>query len=186
MKKTLLLLVSGLLIACMAGAAMAAGSNIYDAAGTTKLSNIEVSAGGAGTHISYGVNTFSPDYLDHTFYYISAGTGNQIKAEVTPLTSGGSESDITVEYVNHISFVADKDPYVDINNLVVYAADGTEGNKYSIAIPIYVDDKEAGKLVFQAAASAKVTTVPEFPTVALPVAAILGLVFIFGRKKEGL
>ncbi|WP_235271135.1 PEF-CTERM sorting domain-containing protein [Methanosarcina mazei] len=28
--------------------------------------------------------------------------------------------------------------------------------------------------------------IPEFPTVALPVAAILGLVFIFGRKKEGL
>ncbi|MDY9926294.1 PEF-CTERM sorting domain-containing protein [Methanosarcina sp.] len=28
--------------------------------------------------------------------------------------------------------------------------------------------------------------IPEFPTVALPVAAILGLVFIFGRKKDGL
>ncbi|MFY1113362.1 MAG: PEF-CTERM sorting domain-containing protein, partial [Methanosarcinaceae archaeon] len=27
---------------------------------------------------------------------------------------------------------------------------------------------------------------PEFPTIALPIAAILGLVFIFGRKKEGL
>ncbi len=29
-------------------------------------------------------------------------------------------------------------------------------------------------------------SIPEFPTVALPVAAILGLFFIFGRKKEGL
>jgi hypothetical protein len=29
-----------------------------------------------------------------------------------------------------------------------------------------------------------VTSVPEFPTVALPVAAILGLLFIIGRKKE--
>ena len=29
-------------------------------------------------------------------------------------------------------------------------------------------------------------SVPEFPTVALPVAGILGLLFIFGRKKEGL
>ncbi|AKB17601.1 hypothetical protein MSWHS_0738 [Methanosarcina sp. WWM596] len=28
--------------------------------------------------------------------------------------------------------------------------------------------------------------VPEFPTVAAPIAAILGLFFIFGRKKEGL
>jgi len=28
--------------------------------------------------------------------------------------------------------------------------------------------------------------VPEFPTIAAPIAAILGLVFIFGRKKEGL
>jgi hypothetical protein len=30
------------------------------------------------------------------------------------------------------------------------------------------------------------TLIPEFPTVALPVAAILGLVFVFGRKKENL
>jgi hypothetical protein len=30
------------------------------------------------------------------------------------------------------------------------------------------------------------TKIPEFPTVALPVVAILGLVFVFGRKKEGL
>jgi hypothetical protein len=28
--------------------------------------------------------------------------------------------------------------------------------------------------------------IPEFPTLALPIAAILGLVFVFGRKKEGL
>ncbi len=35
-------------------------------------------------------------------------------------------------------------------------------------------------------ASRAISSVPEFPTVALPVAAILGLVFIFGRKKEGL
>jgi hypothetical protein len=28
--------------------------------------------------------------------------------------------------------------------------------------------------------------VPEFPTVALPVAAIIGLVFVFGRRKENL
>ena len=28
--------------------------------------------------------------------------------------------------------------------------------------------------------------IPEFPTVALPVAGILGILFVFGRKKEGL
>ncbi|AKB61302.1 hypothetical protein MSMAP_1317 [Methanosarcina mazei SarPi] len=28
------------------------------------------------------------------------------------------------------------------------------------------------------------TQIPEFPTMALPVAAILGLMFIFGRKKQ--
>lgn len=37
-----------------------------------------------------------------------------------------------------------------------------------------------------AAGTTYVQQVPEFPTVALPVAAILGLVFIFGRRKEGL
>ncbi len=29
-------------------------------------------------------------------------------------------------------------------------------------------------------------SIPEFPTVALPVAGVLGLLFVFGRKKEGL
>jgi len=28
------------------------------------------------------------------------------------------------------------------------------------------------------------TNVPEFPTVAIPVAAVLGLIFVFGRRKE--
>jgi hypothetical protein len=28
--------------------------------------------------------------------------------------------------------------------------------------------------------------IPEFPTVAAPVAAVLGLLFVFGRKKGGL
>ena len=32
----------------------------------------------------------------------------------------------------------------------------------------------------------QLTLVPEFPTVALPVAAVLGLLFMFGRKKEKL
>ena len=30
------------------------------------------------------------------------------------------------------------------------------------------------------------TNIPEFPTIALPVAGVLGLLFVFGRKKEGL
>jgi hypothetical protein len=28
------------------------------------------------------------------------------------------------------------------------------------------------------------TSIPEFPTIALPVAAIIGIMFIVGRKKE--
>jgi hypothetical protein len=35
-------------------------------------------------------------------------------------------------------------------------------------------------------ASTEAASVPEFPTVAAPIAAIIGLFFVFGRKKEGL
>jgi len=39
---------------------------------------------------------------------------------------------------------------------------------------------------FDVSVTTIVKTVPEFPTVALPVAAVLGVLFTFGRKKEGL
>ncbi|RPJ76175.1 MAG: PEF-CTERM sorting domain-containing protein, partial [Alphaproteobacteria bacterium] len=34
--------------------------------------------------------------------------------------------------------------------------------------------------------SREITSVPEFPTVAAPIAGIIGLLFVFGRKKDGL
>ena len=43
--------------------------------------------------------------------------------------------------------------------------------------------EEYGRITFTVVRT-DVTAVPEFPTVALPVAAILGLIFVFGRKKE--
>ena len=39
---------------------------------------------------------------------------------------------------------------------------------------------------FGAASRTVNSNIPEFPTVAAPVAAVLGLLFVFGRKKEGL
>lgn len=42
------------------------------------------------------------------------------------------------------------------------------------------------KDTFQVSAETIMVNTPEFPTVALPVAAVIGLVFIFGRKKDGL
>lgn len=63
-----------------------------------------------------------------------------------------------------------------------------EGATYKVNIGStrQVGTGEISKEFVLTSASTTVSNIPEFPTVALPVAAILGLVFIFGRKKDGL
>lgn len=52
------------------------------------------------------------------------------------------------------------------------------------AVTVLVDNEK--QVIRISGSETSVVNAPEFPTVALPVAAILGLVFIFGRKKDGL
>ena len=55
-------------------------------------------------------------------------------------------------------------------------------NGHRVAVHLRFDDESKGVTVSEG--STFLTDIPEFPTVALPVAAILGLMFIFGRKRD--
>jgi hypothetical protein len=59
---------------------------------------------------------------------------------------------------------------LDSGGYVLAFEDGTDGDYQDIVLEL----------------KGSSLSIPEFPTVALPVAAMLGLLFVFGRKKEGL
>lgn len=98
---------------------------------------------------------------------------------VVPLGGGASASDVTVTIPATVTPTAVS--YTDVGAIKINLnAAAPVGAKYrvtiaggDIEIPI-----EFG------AASRTLESIPEFPTVALPVAAILGLAFVFMRKKD--
>jgi len=189
MKKILLLLVSGLLIACMAGSALAADSYLVNATTNLPITNDDlVRANGDTLSVKFVVTGYTSVNLN-TEYTL----GYDVAA--LPLADPiGKDSDVTVVIIGNPTFTL---PSPIVNN---YRYDGATvfitlngapaGATYLVNIK--ADDQltdENGDIIKQielASSSLGMQAIPEFPTVALPVAAILGLVFIFGRKKDGL
>jgi len=178
MKKILLLIVSGLLITCMAGSAMAEGMNLLSDAPTTEDgSTIQAVSG-------------STIYLDTQFWGYPSGTQYNYVSGTAKITKPGetkrvaTEDEVSVLFVRPSFLPTDADP---IDNSVVKVTIGPEslvpvGSNIVVTV-VGADNNECD---IELKAVQRITTVPEFPTIALPVAAILGLVFIFGRRKEGL
>lgn len=175
MKKISLLIVSGLLIACMAGSAMAIEVEIWNngAESSEILKIIPQSVnyydlkviGGLGddvTYSAYGVKIKLPNgnYVDAQPDQVLVSFERNLFT--TPTSDSGNDN-------------------LDPGVLKITLGDIPIGS--SIIFNVQVDNTVVP--IF-ATASRRIATVPEFPTVALPVAAILGLVFIFGRKKDGL
>jgi hypothetical protein len=61
----------------------------------------------------------------------------------------------------------------------IQAASGTEGNDYIL----FYKDVQSG-ISDRASASVRATSIPEFTTIMAPIAAILGLLFFFNRRKQ--
>jgi hypothetical protein len=167
----------------MAGSAMAAGSRLVNETGSAvDQINLTASDSTVSDYVILGYQvTGISGYVPTTFSY---GIPS-----VTVMSGSGDEDDITVEYLNHNSFyVSSGDSYIDPANIkITLSADSEDtGTRYNVKIPVSVGGTSTTATFEIAASSTIVTGVPEFPTVALPIAAVIGLVFIFGRKKEGL
>lgn len=176
MKKILLLIVSGLLIACMAGSAMAEGMNL--------LSDAPVTEDGASIQAVPG----NAIYLSTQFYGYPSGVQYDYASASAKITKpneakrAATTDEVSVSFVRTSFIPTTVDP---IDDLVVKVTIGPEslvpvGSSIVVTV-IGADSKDCD---IELKAVQRITTVPEFPTVALPIAAILGLVFIFGRKKE--
>lgn len=173
MKKILLLLISSLLIASMAGSAMALPYDafLWNEAGTgASPSDIDLAPGQSKVLSYHGENINSLAFGVPLRY--------SYDVDVKP-GSSGSEDDIIVSF-SHDSFVPTGPLSTDVGVITVTNVKGPVGAQYLVKVSAGEDGIEFGM------ASRTVNSIPEFPTVALPVAAILGLVFVFGRKKDGL
>ena len=188
MKKMILLIVSGLLIACMAGSAMAnpAGSDLrYHNGGSVTDLNLK-----PGDSIT----------VDYVISGLAANTESDVWTFATPIVTlpfpvpaitGAVPSDIQVTFPKGTSFTPTTActinglEYTLENGITITNVAGKEGQTYKLQI-----DTNSAITGQHASDSAtvyeNVKSIPEFPTVALPVAGVLGLLFVFGRKKEGL
>jgi hypothetical protein len=172
MKKILLLIVSGLLIACMAGSAMASVSLDLGTRQVDLAENDPVTVSLSATASPYYKMVLTlPDGVSG---YILPDSGSPIPtfASLTGPTSGYQFFEITDAQANIY------------HTGKLYLSGSKEGE---VSVSVYEGTSTEPSATWTLRAYSTVDTkIPEFPTVALPVAAILGLVFIFGRKKEGL
>jgi hypothetical protein len=175
MKKMLLILVSGLLILCMAGSAMANPFNpaILNEAGTADAPNPINLAPGQSIVLSFqGTSIASAAF----------GTDLPYSYSVTPL-NGGSAGDISVAF-SHTNFKPTAATYTD-TGVITLTNNAPVGKTFRVSISAGVETGNGATIEF-GTASRNISSVPEFPTVAAPIAGIIGLLFVFGRRKEGL
>ncbi|WP_197082072.1 PEF-CTERM sorting domain-containing protein [Methanosarcina siciliae] len=160
----------------MAGSAMAFSAQIYTSpSGEHAIDNpINMTAGETKT-VYLGGTQIESDFLNKDFTWIG---------DVTGATSGASTGQLTIT-VPDSSFKPDSSSYIDPRPITIHLdGDAPEGASYSIRIGASFGSEEG--LYQDSVVSRIVRSVPEFPTIALPLAAVIGLVFIFGCKKEGM
>lgn len=173
MKRISLLLVCTLLIASMAGSAMASASldlgtrEVQINADTPAVVTMKLSA------------TQSPNYK------MVLTTPDGVSGYIVPDSGSPIPSFTTVTGTSAEQLFGINQAQANIYHTAKLYLTGDQAGEVSVAV--YQGTSSTPSATWSLKAYATVDTeIPEFPTVALPVAAILGLVFIFGRKKEGL
>ncbi|MBP1910280.1 PEF-CTERM sorting domain-containing protein [Methanolobus bombayensis] len=175
MKKLLVMFFVAIL--AMAGTASAYQAVLYDAAGNNVADNPVLLKPGESIVLSYYASSIIPAEYDEFFEYtveeVSVRAGSPAAADPT---------DITIEFntaYNPDGFIPGGSTYMDTGVIKVSLdANAPEGARY------YIEVGAGGETVEFQTASRTIETIPEFPTIALPVAAIIGLAFFMQRRKE--
>lgn len=163
--KILISLLAAFLIT--AGTAAAYDANLWNADGSAALPNPIILQPGENLTVSFLMENLLGDDLNETFYY---------NHTVTVVSGSGVPSDITV--TTPVSVVPTTSPYMDVGNITI------EKDINAPMDTVYRVQIEAGGIGTEIDTASRTINVPEFPTVALPIAAILGLAFILQRRRE--
>ncbi|MHC1755327.1 MAG: PEF-CTERM sorting domain-containing protein [Methanosarcina sp.] len=178
MKKILLLLVSGLLIVSMAGSAMAAPAQLNLTVNGGKLSSPLLMSPGTDVTVHVKCYDILYDWVggpQHTRTITVSSADGKATFDIKPPSGSYSGSYASSKTASYQAISGDYEYDIKIKTT---GFDKIIVNDTGVSA-IITTKTDSGQEEFT-------TNVPEFPTVALPVAAILGLVFIFGRKKDGL
>lgn len=170
MKKMLLLLVSGLLLVCMAGSAVATSTDLIpnsivtvypDSTGDVTLNVAAFPAGSYNLKLDVSGANIEASIVDPTDAFTLSGAIPGNPAQRSVYIDGSHQATIRIHRISGTQVGAVTVSFEDVNHLI--RTDTVQVSSETVQV-----------------------NAPEFPTVALPVAAVIGLVFIFGRRKEGL
>jgi hypothetical protein len=116
--------------------------------------------------------------------YLSGFDGKNVSYAVNDAYSS-SEINVTI---HRPSIYIDKNEYTDYDALSILIPEGTKiqhGQTFTVYIDVLRDGTQTNQIVINACStSAEFESIPEFPTIVLPIAAILGLAFFMQRRKE--
>jgi hypothetical protein len=179
MKKILIMVVISLV--ALMGTASAYQAVLYNADGTVinEENPIQLQPGTSVT-LSYYATGILPSEAYEDFPYTIVA-----KAVRAGSPASASADDIVV-VLNKASFnPAGSSSFMDVAAItIVMNEDAPIGARYYVEIGAGdSSDPETATTEFQTV-SRTIESIPEFPTIALPIAAILGLAFIMQRRKE--
>ncbi|MEA1985048.1 MAG: PEF-CTERM sorting domain-containing protein [Euryarchaeota archaeon] len=163
-------IILGLIIAivAMTGTAAAYNAALYDAVGVSPAPNPLIIQPGQSITLSYHMTNILPGDVNQSFAYSHTVT---VKGG-----TGAAASDLTV--TTPASVTPTSQTYTDVGAItIVNGASSPMDGKYYVEIT-------AGGGTVETAVASRTIEVPEFPTIALPIAAILGLAFFFQRRRE--
>ncbi len=163
-------IILGLIIAivAMTGTAAAYNAALYDAVGVTPAPNPIIIQPGQSVTLSYHMTNVLSGDVNQTFAYASSVT---VKGG-----TGAAVSDLTV--TTPVNVTPTSQTYTDVAAItIVNGAGSPMDGRYEVKIG-------AGGGSVEIATATRTIEVPEFPTIALPIAAILGLAFFLQRRRE--
>jgi len=165
MKKMMILAIIALV--AMMGAASATGSNILDENENNLPYVVKIVPGST------------------TVYGLSVGEGlPEAGTEITYVITSLSP-DLQVNQLKTTAILDGGNTFVDADVFeLTLSPSAPVGAQYKIIVKTYINGEVLTDEEFLASASQRFESIPEFPTVALPVAAILGLAFFMQRRKE--
>jgi hypothetical protein len=130
-------------------------------------------------------NSIALDISGDTFADPVPGAHYDLTAAVAGV-SGSNPNDVIVTFASgspgHFNPISD--PYTAVGELIIsLRPTAPVGSKYIVSV--FADPSTGETITIESAdASQTITSIPEFPTVALPVVAVIGLVFFFHNRKR--
>jgi hypothetical protein len=161
------LIISFMVLVAMIGTVAAYTPSIWDADGNGPITGDITLKPGESVNLSYRMENINSDEYNRELFY---------SKHVSVVSGPGTTNDITIKTPESV-IVPQQSEYTHTNVITIKIdSNAPKGTLYRISIG-------AGDVALESDFEIA-TSIPEFPTIALPIVAILGLAFFMQRRKE--